>query len=278
VTDASAFTLIAGVGYRNLRDLSFGPLVADRLRRLAWPSSVEIDDLSYGPISVVHRFQDRRPDRLVLLGATRRRRTPGTLYHFRPRPLPAPEEVQRRVAESVTGVISLDNLWIVCRAFEVLPDDVEIVEIEPADEGWGEELSPAAAAAADRAVAWLYRLYGGLTGPIAELERRDEVLQLLYWMRGEGLGDVVRPDDLVRFLDLPAADVGRLLNLMAEERFLETRSGGFALTAGGIEEGRRRFVEEFSPLLGQGHGECNDPECPCHLGDPEACWSRAVAL
>jgi Ni,Fe-hydrogenase maturation factor len=54
-------TLIAGVGYSNLSDLSVGPLVAAQLRGEEWPAHVEVDDLSYGPIAVVHRFAETLP-------------------------------------------------------------------------------------------------------------------------------------------------------------------------------------------------------------------------
>ena len=42
--------LIASVGYRNLRDLSVGPVLMDRLGQVAWPYGVEVEDLSYGPV------------------------------------------------------------------------------------------------------------------------------------------------------------------------------------------------------------------------------------
>ena len=56
--------------------------------------------------------------------------------------LPDAEEIQARVSEAVTGVISLDNHLIVCGALGGFPDDVRIIEIEPASEDWGEELTP----------------------------------------------------------------------------------------------------------------------------------------
>src|SRR6266545_1254041 len=52
--------LIAGVGYRNLRDLSVGPVLMDRLGQVAWPYGVEVEDLSYGPVGVMHTL-DARP-------------------------------------------------------------------------------------------------------------------------------------------------------------------------------------------------------------------------
>ena len=140
--------LVGGVGYRNLRDDSVGPWVADMLAERAG-DGVEVEDLSYGPVAVSHNLRERPPyDRLVVAAAVRRGRAPGTVERYRWRgALPAPEEIQERVAEAVTGVISLDNLLVVCGAFGGLPEDVRVVEVEPGDEGWGEQFSPAVEAA-----------------------------------------------------------------------------------------------------------------------------------
>jgi hydrogenase maturation protease len=137
-------TLIGGVGYSCLRDGSLGPLVVADLARESWPGGVEVEDLSYGPIAVMQRLQDADPpfDRLVLVAAVRRGRVPGqvTVYRWDGR-LPAAEEIQARVAEAVTGVISLDNLLVIAGFFNTLPADVSVLEVEPEDEGWGEGLS-----------------------------------------------------------------------------------------------------------------------------------------
>jgi hydrogenase maturation protease len=135
--------LVGGVGYRNLRDESLGPHVSDLLAERAG-DGIEVEDLSYGPVAVSHNLCDRPPyDRLVLVAAVRRGRAPGTIDHYRWNAvLPPPEEIQARVTEAVTGVISLDNLLVVCAAFGGLPDDVRVVEVEPGPEGWGEGFSP----------------------------------------------------------------------------------------------------------------------------------------
>lgn len=147
-------TLLGSVGYSYLRDGSLGPVVLDALALEAWPPAVELEDLSYGPIAVIQRLQDARPPfgRLVLVGAVRRGRPAGTVTVYRwDGRLPAEDEIQARVAEAVTGVISLDNLLIVAGFFEALPGEVRIVEVEPEDEGWGEGFS-APVEAARRAV------------------------------------------------------------------------------------------------------------------------------
>ena len=135
---------IGGVGYTNLRDLSVGPVVVPELLRLEWPAGVEIDDLSPGgPIAAVHRFREAPLyDRVILFGAVGRSRQPGQIYRYRwDRSLPDRDEIQMRVAEAITGVISLDNLLIVGGYFGIWPSDIVVVEIEPSDENWGPEFS-----------------------------------------------------------------------------------------------------------------------------------------
>ena len=135
--------LVGGVGYRNLRDGSLGPYLADRLAHRAG-NGVEVEDISYHPVGLVQNLQEREPyDRVVLVGAVSRGRDPGTLETYRwDGVLPPVKEIQARVSEAVTGVISLENHLVVCGAFGALPDDVRVVEVEPANQEWGEGFSP----------------------------------------------------------------------------------------------------------------------------------------
>jgi hydrogenase maturation protease len=135
--------LVGGVGYRNLRDHSLGPWLADHLASRS-RNGVDVEDLSYHPIGLSQNLQERPAyDRIVLVGAAARGREPGSIEAYRwSGEVPAPEEVQARVAEAVTGVISLDNLLAVVGTLGGFPDDVRVVEVEPADEGWGEGFSP----------------------------------------------------------------------------------------------------------------------------------------
>lgn len=144
--------LVGGVGYRNLRDYSVGPLMIERLAAQPWPDGVDVDDLSFGPVSLVHRLQEVPPyDRMVLVGAVGRGRVPGEVYRYRwDGVLPDEATIQGCVCEAVTGVISLDNLLVVGRYFGVLPDDVVVIEVEPAVEDWGEEFTPDVARALGR--------------------------------------------------------------------------------------------------------------------------------
>lgn len=156
--------LVGGVGYRLLRDLSFGPLLIERLARESWPDGVELEDLSYGPVGVMHNLDARPPyDRIVLVAAVKRGRPAGDVlrYAWR-RQLPDADEIQARVAEAVTGVISLDNLLIIATYFDKLPRDVVVIEVEALDEDWGEEFSPEVERAVPRVIEEIRRSISGL--------------------------------------------------------------------------------------------------------------------
>jgi hydrogenase maturation protease len=117
--------------------------MADKLAERA-TDGIEVEDLGYHPIGFTQNLQERPAyDRIVLVGAVARGGDPGTIRAYRwDHVLPAQKEIQERVSEAVTGVISLDNLLIVTEALGALPEDVRVVEAEPADEGWGEGFSP----------------------------------------------------------------------------------------------------------------------------------------
>lgn len=105
-----------------------------------------------------------------------------------------------------------------------------------------------------------------------KLRRRDEILQVMFWMRGERLAEEVRPDDVRVFLDPRAAGDGleEVFEGLAEKGLVErTGEESYRLTEEGVLAGGRRFADEFADLTGQAHGECNDPDCGCHE-DPEA--------
>lgn len=150
----SVRTLIAGVGYSDLSDFSVGPVLASRLAGETWPPGIVVENLSYGPVAVVHRLDEERPpfDRLVVFGAVQRGHPPGalTVYRWDAR-LPDDGEIQERVAEAVTGVVGLDNLLIVTRALGAARPEVVVVEIEPLVEELGDGFSPEVASAVEEA-------------------------------------------------------------------------------------------------------------------------------
>lgn len=142
--------LVAGVGYRNLRDMSVGPVLLDRLRTREWPPEVQVEDLSFGAVHVMHWLQEQPQPfgAAVFIAAVRRGRPVGSVTRCNwSAPEISHELVQERIAEAVTGVISLDTLLVVLGYFEVLPPRVTLIEIEPRDDDWGPELSPPVEAA-----------------------------------------------------------------------------------------------------------------------------------
>lgn len=158
-------TLIAGVGYRSLRDLSAANAVVDALLPLVWPDGVEIEDLSYGPMDVIFRLREAHFARLIIVGAaTGPLGLPGAIkrrrWHYEPEP---PAMIQARVAEAVTGVISLENLLVICAHFAALPPEVTVIAIAPGDDGWGDEFSPPVARSIARVVAELRAECGATT-------------------------------------------------------------------------------------------------------------------
>lgn len=155
--------LVGGVGYRNLRDQSAGPLVIERLGA-SLGDRVDVEDLSYGPIDVLFAFQRREPYRAaIFVTAVPRGRTPGAVTRrIWDGPAIPDEDLQERVAEAVTGVISLDNLLHICAYFKALPPRVVVVEIEPLELEWGEALSPEGARAVDAALALIRDELAGL--------------------------------------------------------------------------------------------------------------------
>ncbi len=112
-------------------------------------------------------------------------------------------------------------------------------------------------------------------GPIA---RRDELLELLYWLEGEGFGGASNIDAMVRFLAHPEPVVRQSLDDLVRrgDVSLDLSTGEYRLTDTGRSEAARRFAEEFASLLSQGHGECNDPDCDCHTNPAGAAECHAA--
>lgn len=105
----------------------------------------------------------------------------------------------------------------------------------------------------------------------ARIARRDEVLELLYWTEGEGFTRAANLDAIARFLthdrERVAVTLGELI--ASGDVVQDASTAEYRLTESGRREAARRFAEEFAPMLNQGHGECNDPNCDCHE-DPRA--------
>ncbi len=107
--------------------------------------------------------------------------------------------------------------------------------------------------------------------PMAALRCRDDILQAMYWMRGEGFGEETDVQMLRSFLVVDEALLREQLEILTEEGYLDESGGRYRLSELGVKEGGRRFADEFSGLQGTAHGDCG-PECPTCKGVPrDAC-------
>jgi hypothetical protein len=114
------------------------------------------------------------------------------------------------------------------------------------------------------------------------LRRRDEILEVMYWMRGERLGDAVSADDLRVFLGDEVATLEEDLAILAADGLVEPADlddERYRLTRAGVTEGGRRFADDFADFQRPGHGACDRPGCVCRQFGPEACvaFSRRPA-
>lgn len=99
---------------------------------------------------------------------------------------------------------------------------------------------------------------------------RDEILQLMFWVKGEGFGEQIDPVILERFLGVDArVGIQYLDRLVAEGLLDRDDEGRYELTAAGHEHGARVFAHEFADLTQPGHGECG-ADCWCHASPEEA--------
>lgn len=100
---------------------------------------------------------------------------------------------------------------------------------------------------------------------IDRLRLRDEILQVIYWMEGEGLGVQFSVADLQKFLqDEETALTEALRQLAAAGLVMKSQDDRYALTERGRVEGGRRFADEFEDMMKPGHYECDEPDCDCH--------------
>ncbi len=113
--------------------------------------------------------------------------------------------------------------------------------------------------------------------PMVALRCRDDILQAMYWMRGEGFGEEADARSLAGFLVLDEGLLSEQLTILTEDGYLEESGGRYRLSEIGVREGGRRFADEFADLQKTAHGECG-PDCPVCKGIPrDACAHCAPA-
>lgn len=107
---------------------------------------------------------------------------------------------------------------------------------------------------------------------------RDEILQLMFWIQGEGFGDRIDPVLLERFLGVDSQVGIQYLDRLVTEDLLSCDAEGlYQLTAEGHRHGAQVFADEFADLTQPGHGECG-ADCWCHASPEEAdtCFAERV--
>jgi len=262
--------LVVGIGNVLRGDDGFGVDVARRLQALHDVTArANVIEVGIGGVHLVQELMDGY-DLLVIVDAVDRGGEPGRLYVLElgvPSTPRAFEAWERDLTDMHEAVPS--KALVVARALGVLPARVLLVGCQPAQTDEVEiGLSPRVGSAVEEAVDRV-RL---LLDPVQELRRRDEILQVMFWLDGEGLGPDVALADLVRFVDDPPA-VEAALARLAEAGYVEAEpapNARYRLTRLGQDEGRRRFLDEFEPYLARhAHGECGAADCDCHAGGGE---------
>ncbi len=98
---------------------------------------------------------------------------------------------------------------------------------------------------------------------------RGEILQVMYWLKGEGLGEVVDAALLERFLGVDAELGVGYLDMLVAEGYLDQVPGGYVMSESGLAEGKTEFALSFADLTRPSHGECS-ADCWCHNSVEEA--------
>ncbi len=98
---------------------------------------------------------------------------------------------------------------------------------------------------------------------------RSEILQVMYWLRGEGLGETTDAVLLERFLGVDASIGVGYLDQLVTDGYLDKGPGGYALSEQGLQEGKTEFALSFADLTRPSHGECSE-DCWCHASVEEA--------
>jgi len=259
--------LVAGFGNVLRGDDGFGVEVIRRLRESDVARS-DVHFMEVGTAGIGLAQELLTPcDRLIIVDAMTRGGSPGSVYVTEVESVESATEVDLHLAVPARALA-------VAKALGALPREVYIVGCEPAEvDELTTELTPPVAAAVETALEHVRRLIGPARAgdPVDGLKQRDEILQIMFWLHGEGLGPDVAVPDILRFVDDERAVRGALAQL-AEDGHLEAfgapgAPARYRLTATGIREGRRRFRDEFEPYLAtRGHGQCGSADCDCHHG------------
>jgi len=95
---------------------------------------------------------------------------------------------------------------------------------------------------------------------------KDEILQILYWMNGEGFGNEVPAIQVLSLLNTNEANLYYHIGKLVEDGVLQSSSPEIdgstkiQLATDMKKEAGRRFADAFQGYQKAGHGECG-PDC-----------------
>jgi len=99
---------------------------------------------------------------------------------------------------------------------------------------------------------------------------RSEILRVVYWLYGEGLGDLVDAALIREYLGVDAHEsLSTYLDLLVADGSLVADGGWYALSARGLAEGEAQLATAFTDLVRPVVNECAD-ECWCQTSPAEA--------
>lgn len=99
---------------------------------------------------------------------------------------------------------------------------------------------------------------------------RSEILRVVYWLFGEGLGDLVDMGLIHTYLGVvPGQDLAPYVESLVTDGTLVREGDWYALSARALADGEAQWATAFTDLVRPVTNECND-ECWCHTSPAEA--------
>lgn len=137
--------------------------------------------MGWGAMHIVQQWQEReeRPERVVLVGAADAPKKPGSVSAYRWRGGPQEElDLQQRIHEAVTGVVSLDNLLAIGSHFAIWPEDCLVVQCDIAPDTFGRIVIARERGVAPRDMVGfsLNDVIADMAGRAIELAKRDDTV------------------------------------------------------------------------------------------------------
>lgn len=152
--------LVGGFGVPGLRDLDFGRNFVSYSEQLDWPDHVVVEEIPSSALLVLHRLQELRPAKLVVVAAAHRwPDPPGTVRRYDL--VNAPDgDMHEPVADAIRSEGDLDHSLALARQWGALPETV-VIEVEPAETTLGLGFSEEVGASLDRILALVREELGG---------------------------------------------------------------------------------------------------------------------